>query len=121
MTTLLNALQSALGDRYGVERELGRGGMATVYLAEDRRHSRQVAIKVLEATARASSSDADRFFREIRISANLVHPGIVPLFDSGECNGTLYYVMPFIASETLGAALERQGRVDVDVALRMIS
>ena len=119
MSTLPDALQTALGDRYGVERELGRGGMATVYLAQDRRHSRQVAIKVLDAAGRTTNMDADRFLREIRISANLVHPGIVPLFDSGECNGTLYYVMPYIASETLGAVLERQGRLDADVALRM--
>ncbi|MGQ0640652.1 MAG: protein kinase domain-containing protein [Gemmatimonadaceae bacterium] len=112
-------LQSALGDRYELERELGRGGMATVYLANDRQHSRRVAVKVLDPTLRAGQVESDRFHREIRVAANLVHPGIVPLFDSGECNGHLYYVMPFIDSETLADRLAREGTLSTNAAIHI--
>jgi len=112
-------LQSALGDRYELERELGRGGMATVYLANDRQHARRVAIKVLDAALRAAGMQAERFHQEIRVAASLVHPGIVPLFDSGECNGHLYYVMPFIDSETLADRLAREGTLSPGMAVHI--
>ncbi len=115
MATVPDALQAALGDRYEVERELGRGGMATVYLAHDRQHARQVAIKVLDP--RGGVSEPERFLREIKVAANLVHPGIVPLFDSGQCDGALFYVMPFIDAETLEVRLLREGRLEVETAL----
>lgn len=118
MTTVPDALQSALGGRYDIERELGRGGMATVYLAHDRQHARQVAIKVLDPFG-GGLSEPERFLREIKVAANLVHPGIVPLFDSGQCDGTLYYVMPFIDGETLEVRLLREGRLDVENVLSM--
>ena len=115
-------LKTALGDRYELERELGRGGMATVYLASDRQHARQVAIKVLDASLQSGGgAEAERFHREIRVAASLVHPGIVPLFDSGECDGHLYYVMPFIDSETLGDRLAREGALGVDDAVHIAS
>jgi serine/threonine-protein kinase len=93
--------------------------MATVYLANDRQHARRVAVKVLDPTLRAGATEAERFHREIRVAASLVHPGIVPLFDSGECNGHLYYVMPFIDSETLGDRMARQGALSVDSAVNI--
>ncbi len=116
-------LKTALGDRYELERELGRGGMATVYLAHDRQHARQVAIKVLDSSVQSggSGAEAERFHREIRVAASLVHPGIVPLFDSGECDGRLYYVMPFIDSETLGERLARERTLSVDSAVHIAS
>ena len=86
MTELLNQIQQVLGDRYIVEREVGRGGMAFVYLARDRRYERQVAIKVLDPEI-ATAVGAERFLREIRITAQLQHPHIVPLLDSGEARG----------------------------------
>lgn len=112
-------LQAAIGNRYELERELGRGGMATVYLAHDRTNARRVAIKILDRTQRSGPVEAERFFREIKIAANLVHPGIVPLFDSGECGGALYYVMPVLDSDTLGARLQSEGLLDVDEAVRI--
>ncbi len=112
-------LQAAIGNRYELKRELGRGGMATVYLAEDRTNDRHVAIKILDPGQRSGATEAERFFREIKIAANLVHPGIVPLFDSGECGGALYYVMPVLDSDTLGERLQRQGPLDVDQAVRI--
>jgi serine/threonine-protein kinase len=114
-------LKTALSDRYELERELGRGGMATVYLAADRQHARSVAIKVLTPGLTAGEAGAERFHREIRVAANLVHPGIVPLFDSGECNGHLYYVMPFIDSETLGDRLSRDRRLSIEDAVQITS
>lgn len=100
MSKLLVGLKDALRDRYSVEREVGRGGMATVFLARDRKLGRQVAIKVLGLTV-ASSVAAERFLREIRITAQLQHPNILPLIDSGEAAGMLYSVMPFVEGETL--------------------
>src|SRR5215208_6990786 len=102
-------LQDAIADRYRIERELGRGGMATVYLARDLKHDRRVAIKVLHPEL-AAVLGAERFLAEIRTTANLQHPHILPLFDSGTADGQLYYVMPFVEGETLRARLERERR-----------
>jgi predicted ATPase len=104
----LSALQSQLGDRYAIERELARGGMATVYLASDRRHRRRVALKVIDGSV-AGSLGVGRFLREIEIAARLSHPHIVPLYDSGDANGSVYYVMPFVAGESLRERLTRTG------------
>src|SRR5439155_12892360 len=93
-----------LGERYRIVRELGRGGMATVYLADDVRHRRQVAVKVFEPEL-ASAIGPDRFRREIEVTARLVHPHIVPLHDSGVAGERLYYVMPYIDGETLRARI----------------
>src|SRR5690348_1512364 len=90
----------ALDRKYKIRKEIGRGGMATVYLAEDARHGRDVAVKVLHPDL-SSALGADRFLREIRLAARLNHPHILPLFDSGEADGFLYYVMPFIEGESL--------------------
>ncbi|MEW5917497.1 MAG: serine/threonine-protein kinase, partial [Gemmatimonadota bacterium] len=119
MTSVPIELQSALGYRYELRREIGRGGMATVYLADDRQHGRSVAVKVLDSALHANDAEAERFHREIRVAASLVHPAIVPLFDSGECNGRLYYVMPFIDSETLGDHLAREGTLSIESAVRV--
>src|SRR3989442_3370442 len=94
------ALASPLADRYGIERELARGGMAAVYVADDRKHGRKVAIKVLQAELVAPLGAA-RFLREIRIAARLTHPHILPLIDSGEAGGLLYYVMPLVPEGSL--------------------
>ena len=91
----LNLIGQTLG-KYRILEEIGRGGMATVYLAEDLKHNRQVAIKVLRPEL-AAGLGAERFIREIEISANLAHPHILPLFDSGEADDFLYYVMPYVA------------------------
>src|SRR5438128_10790706 len=93
-------LSAALTGRYVVEREIGAGGMATVYLARDLRHDRQVAVKVLKPELGAVLG-ADRFLSEIKVTANLQHPNLLPLFDSGEAGGLLFYVMPFVEGETL--------------------
>ena len=100
------SVKESLGDRYAIERELGRGGMATVYLASDKRHGRKVAVKVLDGGV-AGSLGVDRFLREIRIAARLTHPHIVPLYDSGEAGGAVYYVMPYVAGESLRDRLAR--------------
>jgi eukaryotic-like serine/threonine-protein kinase len=112
-------LSDALADRYRVEGELGRGGMATVYLAEDLKHKRRVAVKVLHAEHSAAVGK-ERFLREITTAANLTHPHIVPVFDSGEADGRLYFVMPLIEGETLRARLEREGPLPVEEAIRLI-
>jgi serine/threonine protein kinase len=111
-------LQAALHDRYRIERQLGAGGMATVYLAEDRRHGRQVALKVLRKEL-AAALGHDRFLREIGIVASLVHPGITSLLDSGEAAGQLYYVMPYLEEDSLRARLNREGELPVAEALRI--
>jgi serine/threonine protein kinase len=111
-------LAGALRDRYTIERELGRGGMATVYLARDVKHGRAVAIKVLHPEL-ASVVTSERFLLEIRTAAPLVHPHIVALFDSGEADGLLYYTMPFVAGETLAGRLARLGPLPVDEAIRI--
>jgi TolB-like protein/Flp pilus assembly protein TadD len=110
------ALADALQDRYVLERELGRGGMATVYLAEDVRHHRKVAIKVLRPEL-AAVIGAARFLKEIDTTANLQHPHILPLFDSGEVNGTVFYVMPFVEGESLRDRLNREQQLPIEDAL----
>ncbi len=112
------ALDAAVGTRYKIEREIGRGGMATVYLADDVRHSRQVALKVLDPELAHAVGPA-RFLREIEIAARLSHPHIMPLFDSGDAAGHLFYVMPFISGESLRQRLDREGRLSIDEALKI--
>ena len=111
-------LAAALADRYRIECKLGAGGMATVYLAEDLNHDRKVALKVLKPEL-AALLGPGRFLQEIRVTANLQHPHIVPLFDSGEADGFLYYVMPYVEGETLRRKLERDGRVPLQEALQI--
>jgi serine/threonine protein kinase/Flp pilus assembly protein TadD len=106
-------LNEALQGRYNVKRELGRGGMATVYLAEDLRHGRDVAVKVLHPEL-ASALGADRFLREIRLAARLNHPRVLPLFDSGEAGGFLYYVMPYVEGESLRDRLNRDHQLTLE-------
>ena len=119
MTDLLERLGEALADRYTIESEIGRGGMATVFLAEDLRHERKVAIKVLHP-ALAASLGTDRFLREIKIAARLEHPHILALIDSGEADGLPYYVMPYVEGESLHERLEREGTLPVEQALEII-
>ncbi|HEX6065091.1 MAG TPA: protein kinase [Longimicrobiales bacterium] len=114
----LHALRSAWADRYEIERELARGGTATVYLARDLRHGRRVAIKVLDPAVGAALS-AHRFLHEIRVTAGLAHPHILPLHDSGEAAGRLYYVMPLIEGETLRERIARDGPLPIGDALRI--
>ena len=109
-------LAAALADRYRIERELGAGGMATVYLAEDLKHKRKVAVKVLKPEL-AAVLGAERFIVEITTTAALQHPNILPLFDSGEAGGFLFYVMPFIDGETLRTKLDRETQLGVDEAV----
>ena len=104
---VIAALRTGLGDRYQVEREIGRGGMATVYLAHDVKHGRPVALKVLHPDL-TPALGADRFVREVQTIAGLRHPHILPLYDSGEVDGYLYYVMPFIGGESLRGRLTRE-------------
>lgn len=111
-------LSAALAGRYRLEHELGRGGMATVYQAEDLRHHRRVAIKVLHPEQSAAVGK-ERFLREITTTANLQHPHIVPVFDSGEASGQLYFVMPLVEGESLRARLDREGRLPVEEAIRL--
>src|SRR5687767_8925341 len=112
------ALSIALADRYRVERELGAGGMATVYLAHDIKHDRDVAIKVLHRDLGAALG-GERFLSEVRTTARLQHPHILPLLDSGDADGLLYYVMPYVTGETLRARLERERQLPIDDALRI--
>jgi len=118
VSDITSRLRTALGDRYLIEEEIGRGGAATVYLAEDVKHARKVAIKVLRPDTSAGY-EPQRFLREIRIAARLAHPQILPLHDSGEWNGLLWFVMPYAGCETLRDRLERDGPLPVDVALRI--
>ncbi len=114
----LSRLTAALDGRYRVERELGAGGMATVYLAHDIRHDRDVAIKVLHPDL-AASLGGERFLTEIKTTARLQHPHILPLLESGEAGGLLYYVMPYVTGETLRARLERERQLPLEDALRI--
>jgi eukaryotic-like serine/threonine-protein kinase len=111
-------LLRSLADRYTIERELGRGGMATVYLALDARHHRRVAVKVLHAELSAVIG-SERFLKEIEVTAGLQHPHILPLFDSGDVDGQLYYVMPFVDGETLRTRLEREKQLPVEDTIRI--
>src|SRR5687768_12708690 len=115
---MISSLGAALQDRYTIEREIGRGGMATVYLARDIRHNRPVALKVLNPELGAVLG-VERFLAEIEVTANLQHPNLLPLFDSGEANGLLFYVMPFIQGESLRARLDREKQLPVDEAVRI--
>ena len=112
-------LTAAVADRYRIERELGQGGMATVYLAEDLRHRRKVAVKVLRPEL-AAVLGPDRFLREIETTANLRHPGILPLYDSGEAGGFLYYVMPYVEGESLRDRLTREQRLAPATAVALV-
>jgi tRNA A-37 threonylcarbamoyl transferase component Bud32 len=118
ITDPLQALTASLADRYVIEREVGRGGMATVYLARDVKHHRQVAVKVLHPEL-AAAIGRERFLREIEVAARLRHPHIIPLHDSGDADGTLYYVMPYVEGESLRDKLEREKQLTIDEALHV--
>src|SRR6267143_1714788 len=118
MAEVLERLRGALADRYAIEREVGRGGMATVFRAQDLKHRRPVAIKVLKPEL-AAALGGQRFLREIEIAASLSHPHILPLYDSGDAAGLLYYVMPFVEGETLRGRLTREKRIPLDESLRI--
>jgi serine/threonine protein kinase/Tfp pilus assembly protein PilF len=118
VTVDLDRLRAALAPEYQIERELGRGGMATVYLARERKHDRMVAIKVLRPEI-ASLLGPERFFREIRIAARLCHPHIVPLLASDVAAGSLYYVMPYVEGESLRAHLDRERQMSLEAAVRI--
>ena len=119
MTTVLDRLSAALADHYAIERELGAGGMATVYLAHDVKHDRRVAVKVLRPEL-AAALGPERFLREIKMAASLQHPHIVPLYDSGETDGFLWYVMPYIKGESLREKLVREGELPIPEAVRIL-
>ncbi len=118
MATAVERLNAAWEGRYRVERELGEGGMATVYLADDLKHERKVALKVLKPEL-AAVVGAERFLAEIKTTANLQHPHILPLHDSGEADGFLYYVMPYVEGESLREKLDREHQLPVDEAVRI--
>ena len=119
MTAVNPSLAKALQDRYLLERELGSGGMATVYLAEDLKHRRQVAVKVLRPEL-AASVGSERFLQEITTAARFQHPHILPLLDSGEASGFLYYVMPFVEGHNLRHRLTHQGELPVHEAVKIL-
>jgi eukaryotic-like serine/threonine-protein kinase len=117
LTLPIERLREALSQSYTIDRELGRGGMATVYLAQDTRHERLVALKVLHPEL-AASLGPDRFLREIKVAARLNHPHILPLHESGQADGFLYYVMPYVEGESLRERLDREQLLPVDEAIR---
>lgn len=118
MATDFERLKAALAERYAIERELGQGGMATVYLARDLKHDRLVAIKVLHPEL-AASMGSERFLREIQITAKLSHPHILPLYDSGEADGFLYYVMPFVEGESLASKVTREKQLSIEESIQI--
>ncbi len=118
MTEIQVRLQAVLGDQYRVDREVGRGGMATVFLAHDLKHGRKVAVKVLHPGLEVIGG-AERFRREIEIAASLSHPNILPLLDSGSADGLRYYIMPFVDGESLRQRLEREQQLSFSEALRI--
>ena len=118
MADTLASLTAALTDRYRIQREIGQGGMATVFLARDTKHDRPVALKVLRPELGAVLG-VERFLSEIRVTANLQHPNVLPLFDSGEANGLLFYVMPFVDGESLRTRLTREKQLPIDEAVRI--
>src|SRR5678816_4444097 len=118
MSDVLTRLSDALHSKYRLGHEVGVGGMATVYLAHDLRHERDVAIKVLHPDL-AAALGAERFLAEIKTTAKLQHPHILPLLDSGEAGGLLYYVMPYVAGESLRTRLDRETQLAVDDATRI--
>jgi len=119
MTDVFDRLKAALCDRYAIEREIGSGGMATVYLAEDLKHKRKVAVKVLRPEL-AAALGPERFLKEIEIAAGLTHPHILPLHDSGESDGFLFYVMPYIEGESLRDKLAREGELPIPDAVKIL-
>jgi len=120
MPSTADLLKAALADRYRIDREIGQGGMATVYLAEDLKHHRKVAVKVLRPEI-AATLGSDRFFREIEVAAQLQHPHILPLHDSGESQGFYYYVMPYVAGESLRERLAKVGELPIHDAVKILS
>ena len=118
MSDAVARLNAALEGRYAIERELGEGGMATVYLADDLKHNRKVALKVLKPEL-AAVVGAERFLAEIQVTANLQHPHILPLFDSGEADGFLFYVMPYVEGDTLKDRLDREHQLPVGDAVQI--
>ncbi len=119
MSDALDRLKAALSDRYTIEREIGAGGMATVYLAEDVKHHRKVAVKVLRPDL-AATLGSERFLQEIEIAARLHHPHILPLYDSGEADGFLFYVMPYEQGQSLRERLVKDGELPVSDAVRIL-
>src|SRR6266516_2203859 len=113
-------LTAALGGRYAIARALGAGGMSTVYLARDVKHDREVALKVLHPQL-AAVVGAERFLKEIKTTAHLQHPHILPLFDSGDADGFLFYVMPYVDGESLRERIAREKRLPVADAVRITS
>src|SRR5215207_7532030 len=120
MTESIEPLQGALRDRYAIEREAGAGGMATVYLAQDLKHGRPVAIKVLRPEL-AASLGSERFLREIELAARLQHPHIIPVYDSGAADGFLYYVMPYVEGESVRDLIRREGKLPIDRAAAIVA
>ena len=118
MSNLPDRINAGLAGRYRIERELGEGGMATVYLADDLKHHRKVALKVLRPEL-AAVVGAARFLSEIETTANLQHPHILPLFDSGEADGFLFYVMPYVEGESLRERLDRERQLPIQEAVRI--
>jgi serine/threonine protein kinase len=118
MSEITARLSTAIADRYRIERELGAGGMATVYLAHDVKHERKVALKVLRPEL-AAVIGAERFLAEIKVTANLQHPHILPLHDSGEADTFLYYVMPYVEGETLRDKIDREKQLGVEEAVEI--
>jgi len=118
LTDVLSRLSAAFASQYAIERELGRGGMATVYLAQDLKHHRRIALKVLKPELTLALGP-DRFLREIEIAAQFAHPHILPVFDSGEAGGFLYYVMPYVVGESLRSRLVREGQLPVEDAVEI--
>src|SRR6266568_7534455 len=114
----ITQLKESLSDRYEIEREIGAGGMATVFLARDLRHDRHVALKLLNPDLGAVLG-VERFLSEIRVTANLQHPNLLPLFDSGSANGLLFYVMPYVEGESLRAKLTRDKQLPIDEAIHI--
>ena len=118
MSEITERLSTAIADRYKIERHLGQGGMATVYLAHDLKHDRKVALKVLRPEL-AAVIGAERFLNEIKVTANLQHPNILALYDSGEADTFLYYVMPYVEGDTLRDKLDREKQLAVDAAIEL--
>src|SRR6202521_5714221 len=118
MPLVRERLHAALADRYALQREIGRGGMATVFLAQDVKHDRLVALKVLHPEL-AASLGPERFLREIQIAARLQHPHILPLYDSGQADSLLYYVMPYVEGESLRDRLNHEKQLPVEDAVRI--
>ena len=119
MTDAQARLATALADRYTIQREVGAGGMATVYLAQDLKHDRKVAVKVLRPDF-AAALGPERFLREVKIAANLQHPHVLPLYDSGQADGFLYYVMPFVDGVSLREKLVKEGELPIPDAVRIL-